>query len=202
MEAHEAAEQIQATAEGAKAEHERETRFRNRVAILIAVMAALLAVSAILGQKATEHEINANVDAADVRSTHDARMTQLQADQETIQAEQEQLADPSLPPDVRTIVQQHLQADEALAARLESNPAEGDGIKELGAQVQTIEHEQETSSARGDSYDIGETLFQIAIVLASVAILIISFPLVLVSSAVGVAALLLLLNGLVLLVHL
>ncbi len=50
MEAHEAAEHIQTAAEDEKAEHERESRFRSRVAIVIAVMAALLAITAILGQ--------------------------------------------------------------------------------------------------------------------------------------------------------
>jgi cell division protein FtsB len=201
MEAHEASEHIRAVAEDDKAQHERESRFRDRVAILIAVMAALLAVCAILAQKSTEHEINANIDAADVRSTYDNRMTQLQADEETIQADQEQLADPDLPPDVRNLIQQHLQIDEALAGRLQSNPSRGDGIDQLEVQLRTIEREQEAHAARGDSYDLAATLFEIAIVLASVAILVVSFPLVLLSSAVAVAGAFLLLNGLTLLVR-
>ncbi len=201
MEAHEAAEHIQTAAEDEKAEHRRESRFRSRVAIVIAVMAALLAITAILGQKSTEHEINTNVDAADARATLNARQTQLESVRETIQADQEELADLGLPGDVHTVVQQHLQTNEQQAARLQSNPSQGDGIRELEAEVRAIERAQEMSAASGNSYDIGVTLFQIAIVLASVAILVISFRLTLIAGALGIAGLLLLLNGLTLLVR-
>ncbi len=201
MEAHEAAEHIQTAAEDEEAEHRRESRFRSRVAIVIAVMAALLAITAILGQKSTEHEINTNVDAADARATLNARQTQLESVRETIQADQEELADLGLPGDVHAVVQQHLQTNEQQAARLQSNPSQGDGIRELEAEVRAIERAQEMSAASGNSYDIGVTLFQIAIVLASVAILVISFRLTLIAGALGIAGLLLLLNGLTLLVR-
>jgi hypothetical protein len=201
VEAHEAADHIQSAVEQEKAEHEREAHFRSRVAILIAVLAALLAIAAVIGEKANIGEINANVDAADTRSTYDARTTQLVAERETIQSQQEQLADASLPADVRALVQQHLQDDQALASRLQSDPAQQDGIAELEPKLRAAEQEQQINSARGDSEDLAQTLLQIAIVIASVAILIISLPLAALASALGIAGVLLLLNGLTLLLR-
>ncbi len=202
MEVEEAAEQVRSALEEQNAEHEREASFRRRVAIVIAVLAALLAIAAIFGDNAATDEINANVYAADVRSTHDASVTQLQAYQQTIRGLQEDLANPNLPPEVRSLEQQHLSEDQQAAARLQSNPADQTGIDELEAQIRSTEREQAIAASRTQSYDISVALFQIGIVLASVAILIVSAQIALLASGAGLLAFVMLLNGLLLVVRL
>jgi Domain of unknown function (DUF4337) len=201
MEAHEALEEMRAEAIGERERHSRESTFRSRAAIVIAVMAALLALTTVLSDIAVKNEVNANVDVADTRSTIDARKTDLNAQRLALGNMQEQLADPSIAPARRALIQQHMQEEQALIAKTQSSPDTGDGIKELQALVDRDEGTQRSSEARADSYHIAEVLLQIAIVLASVAILILSFPILAVSILAGVAGLLMVLNGTLLVLH-
>jgi Flp pilus assembly protein TadB len=195
MEAHDAAEEVRSAAEGDSAEHERDTHFRNRAAIAIAIMAALLAVTALLGQDSTKNELNMNVDAADTRSSLDARTTQVQAAQFAIGSIQQQLANPAVTGEQRTLLEQQSANAQAALNRLQSDPAEQDGVRELQDLLKSIEREQPTAAARGQNYDLAIVLFQIAIVLASVAILTVNLRILIVSLAVSGVALLLMLNG-------
>jgi hypothetical protein len=169
MQAHDAAEEVRSAAEQAAAEHERDSHFRNRSAIAIAVMAALLAITALLGQDATKIDLNTNVDAADTRSSLDARMTQLQAAQFALASIQQQLASQAVTGDQRSLLERQAADVGAGIGRIQSDPRADDGIRELQNHLTAIEREQPIAAARGQSYDLAIVLFQIAIVLASVA---------------------------------
>jgi Domain of unknown function (DUF4337) len=195
MEAHDAAEHVQSAAEHDAAAPDRDTRFRNRVAIAIAIMATLLALTAMLGEDAHRSELNLNIDVVDTRSTLNLRTGQVQTAQLAIQAVQEQLASPALTDEQRVLLQQNLATIQAQLGRLQSNPGQQDGIRELQDHLNSTEHGQTGAAASGESYHLGEVLFQIAIVLASVAILIVNRTTLAVSLAVCGFALLLLLNG-------
>jgi Domain of unknown function (DUF4337) len=177
MEAHEAAEEIrEIVAEEREEREERhlDERFRRRVALLIAVMAAFLALAASFGQAGTKDEIKTNVDAADYRSTLDAQTLELGILQRSVADEQEELSDPGLPASTRTVVSQHLNENQTEEGAVQSDPAHKDGIHELEGLVHSAEEREATLEQQVKAYDLAEVLLQIAIVLASVSIIALS----------------------------
>ncbi len=56
-------------------------------------------------------------------------------------------------------------------ARYESDPTEKDGRKELRAQAEAYEHQRDTYLARYHHYEFASAAYQIAIVLASAAVI-------------------------------
>jgi hypothetical protein len=88
------------------------------------------------------------------------------------------------------------------AARYESEPATGNGKKELLAKAKEWEERRDHAAAQLPNFEYAEALFQIAIVLGSVAIVAASPALVGVSGVLAVGAILLTLNGYLLLVPL
>jgi hypothetical protein len=200
LEAHEAAERIREAAEGKEAAEQHE-RFRIRAALVVAVLAALLAISSVLGLISIKDEINANVDATDYHATLNARRLELRQVQLAINDYQEQLAEPDLDAGVRSLLQQHMQDDQADAKTLQSDPEGGEGIDQLQENLNDQYEEQTTSETRGDSFHASEALFEIAIVIASVAILILNAPMLYSCIGLGGVALLVLLNGYIQLIH-
>jgi hypothetical protein len=198
MEAHEAADNIREIVEEEReerAERRQDARFRQRVALLIAVMAAFLALAASFSQAGTKDEIKANVDAADYRSTLDTRNLELGELKRFVADEQEQLADPNLPATERTIVSQHLRETQTEEATAESDPAQHDGIQELEGLLRGAETRETTLEHQVKAYDLAEVLLQIAIVLAGVSIIAVSRPLVAVSSVLAILGVLFLADG-------
>jgi hypothetical protein len=198
MEAHEAADDIREIVEEEREEREerrQDAQFRQRVALLIAAMAVFLAVAASFSQAGTKDEIKANVDAADYRSTLDARNIQLGELKRFVADEQEELTDPDLAAATRTIVLQHLSENQAEEMTVESDPAQHDGIKELDALLRGAEDREAMLEHQVKAYDLAEVLLQIAIVLASVSILAVSRPLLAISSVLALLGVLFLADG-------
>ena len=87
-------------------------------------------------------------------------------------------------------------------ARYESEPATGEGKKELMARAKQWEHTRDHAAARLPNFEYAEALYQIAIVLGSVAIVAASPWLLGVSGVLAVFGLALTINGYLLLVPL
>jgi hypothetical protein len=88
------------------------------------------------------------------------------------------------------------------ATRYESDPKTGEGKQELMAKAKEWEHARDHAAAQLPNFEYGEALFQIAIVLGSVAIVAASPWLLGFSGILAAAALLLTVNGYFLLVPL
>src|SRR5207302_1361893 len=86
--------------------------------------------------------------------------------------------------------------------RYETDPATGEGKKELLAKAKEWEAMRDRATERDPNFDFAEALFQIAIVLGSVSIVAASRALVKLSGGLAVVASLLMINGYFLLVHL
>jgi hypothetical protein len=164
-------------------------------------MAALLAICSVLGLVALKQEIIVNVDSSERSATLNSRRLELRALQIAVRDNQEQLADPGLPAELRAILQQHSQDDQADIQLVQSDPASGEGIQQLQDEQHVAERKQADSETSGTSYHVAEALLQISIVLASVAILILSAPLLYASMAPSGVALLILLDGVLLFVR-
>lgn len=189
-----------------RAENDAQEGFRNRAALLIAIMAAVLAVGGMGGGNATDAMIENNIKASDTWAFFQAkniRQTMYEIEAEKLEA---QIAAGSPPPGAA----ERLAAYKATAARYDSepdpeapgDPLRGEGKKELSAQARAYEAAFEEAAAQDDSFDYAEVCLQLALVLGSVAILAVNRWILAFSATLGLVGTLLTINGFLLLVPL
>lgn len=204
----ESAEEIAESAEeiaAERAERRESERFRSRAALMIAILAMLLAITTLAGGNVTDDMINNNIEASDTWAFYQAKnvrqtVNTLTADQ--MEAEL-QLQSADVPPAVRREIEKRISKYRATAARYESepdpedpgNPLKGEGKKELAARAQHAEAARDHALKQDPNFDYAEALFQIAIVLGSVAILATSRPVLVLATLLGAVATVLMLNG-------
>jgi hypothetical protein len=202
----EAAEKLQELGEGATGEAaEKAERFRNLCAIYIAVLALLLAVTSLGGGNVVEDMIDANIRVSDHWNFYQAkniRQTsyEIAADELKLQL---QLHGAGMSPATRKAFQAQIAQYGSKIARYESepdhvapsDPLKGEGKRELMAQAKDWEKKRDLAMEKDPNFDYAEALLQIAIVLASVAILAMSRPVLLLSLVMGGIGSLLMLNG-------
>jgi hypothetical protein len=191
-----------------RAEHAADDKFRDRAAMLIAIMAMLLAVGSLGGGNVAEDMVHNNIKASDTWAFFQAknvRQTQYRIAVEQMEA---QLAsDAGLTPEARASLQQLADKYRATITRYDDEPdpaapgdsLRGEGKKQLSAQARQYEALRERASEQDTSFDYSEVAFQLAIVLGSVAILALSRKVLYLSMGLGAAGLLLMINGFLLL---
>jgi Domain of unknown function (DUF4337) len=178
-----------------RAEHEQTERFRKRAGILIAALAGLLAISALGNEHATRDIITGNVQATDAYAFFQAkniRQTSNLLAADDLQSLLE-VSTPSEP--AQAAIQERIERYRATAARYESEPETGEGKQELLAKAATHLEELDHAEAQIPNFTFALALFQIGIVVASVAVITVSRPMVLAAAGLGVVATLLMLNG-------
>jgi Domain of unknown function (DUF4337) len=201
VEAHEIAERIHeghGAHGGAHAEpmHDALRRFTG---IYLGFVAMLLALAALGGSHATKEMLNANIHASDTYAYYQAKYLR-QIDYQ-IAADQLEILSASAsgtPPAAAAMIKRY----RTTAARYESEPATGNGKKELVAKAKAWEERRDRAAAQDPNFDYAEALFQIAIVLGSVSIVAASRALLGLSSALAACGVVLLANGYLLLVPL
>ena len=210
VEATDVAEQIQEAAEEQAASTERtraveQEHFRTRAALTIAILAMLLAVTSLGGSNAGTEMLISEVKATDQWAFFQAkniRQTVNQLAAEELDAALLLHGD-ALGDDIRQGIQRTSDRYKANVERYESepdpqepaNPLKGEGKKQLQAQAQQWEAQRDHAEAQGQNFDYSQALFQIAIVLGSVAIVAMSRPVLRVALVVGAVATALMLNG-------
>jgi hypothetical protein len=175
--------------------------FRRLAAIYLGVVAMLLAISSLGGGKATKEMLNANIHASDTYAFAQAKylretVYQLTADQ--FEFELNHL--PGLSDEGKAKAAERIQHYRADAARYESDPASGEGRKELLAKAKQWEAVRDHAELQDPNFEFAAALFQIAIVLGSVAIVALSRALLGLSAILAAAAIVLTLNGYLLVV--
>lgn len=146
------------------------SKTNKRIALLIAVLALLLAFSEILGKNAEQDALAKNIEASNLWAFFQAktiRGTTLRTAAETMEIELAGATDPA----ARERLQKRIDGWKATIARYDSEPDTQEGRKELIARAKAAEARRDVSSARDDKYDIVSGLLQIAIVVASAAII-------------------------------
>jgi len=205
MEATDAAEQIQEVLEEEKAERREEDRFRAGVAIFIAVLAMLLTVATLGGDNAATEMVASNIQASDTWAFYQAkniRQTSYELAADELEATLRVHGKGMAAAD-RAAVQKQIEDYRAKVKRYDSepdptkpnDPTAGEGKKELMARAREWEKKREHSQAQDPNFDYSTALFQIAIVLGSVAILSSSRVVVVLAAALGVVGTVLMLNG-------
>src|SRR6267154_2397523 len=177
--------------------------FRRLTAIYVGVVAMLLAIATLGGAEATKEMLNANIHASDTYAFYQAKNIR-QTLYQISAAELELLAGggTAISPNDSAKAAELIKRYRDNVARYESEPATGEGKKELMAKAKEWEHERDHARSQLPNFEYAEALFQIAIVLGSVAIVAASPWLVGLSSLLAACAALLTVNGYFLLVSL
>ena len=201
MEAHEIAEKIHETEPGPHGEGSHEM-FRRLTAIYVGVVAMLLAIATLGGAEATKEMLNANIHASDTYAFYQAKnirqtLYQISAAQLELLASGGAISGDASPK-AAELVKRYRDT----VKRYESEPANGEGKKELMAKAHEWERTRDHAAAQLPNFEYAEALFQIAIVLGSVAIVAASPWLLGLSGILAIGAVLLTANGYLLLVPL
>ena len=189
MDVREAADRISEVGEELRGE--RALSLEGVAAVWIAVLAMFLAITSVAGGNAGDEEILNQEKSTNAYSYFQAK--HIRATTFTLMADnlEVQLAafGSQMPAEERQKIEQRLASYRADAARLNAER------QEILQWAISKEEARERQSRVGPSFDTGEALFQIAIVLASIAILLKRRTFLYPSAAVGLVALLFMLNG-------
>ena len=138
---------------------EREALIKDKAGWVIVVFAALLAINTYMGGSNSSKVLNNTIEANNTWAFYQAKsikqtLTEMRYD-DAVAAKEDKKAE----------------ALKAKMDRYESEPATGEGKKELFAKARTLEADRAVAKERSPWYTFAGSLFQIAIVLLSASIL-------------------------------
>lgn len=142
-----------------------------KIAILISVLAALLAIVETAGKNAQTQFLSHQVEASNLWAFYQAktiRRTVLISAADRLQHDRSLMAD--VQTETGTAIDQRLSGWRADIDRWESEPSTGEGRRELTARAQAQEKQRDDSSRRYHWFEYGSAALQLAIVLASASI--------------------------------
>lgn len=156
-----------------------------KVALLISVLALILAFAETLGKSAQTTAIDKNIEAANLWSFFQAKTIRMTVVRTAGEAAELELKQVSLPK-TREAVEQRIAAWRKTADRYDSEPETREGRKELAARAKDAEKLRDRSLAAYHHYETASAALQIAIVLASAAIITSMTMLVWIAMGLGV----------------
>jgi hypothetical protein len=156
-----------------------------RIALLISVLALVLAFAETLGKSAQTTAIDKNIEASNMWSFFQAktiRMTVLRTAAEAAEVDLNQISLPK----TKDAIAQRIAAWRKTAERYDTEPETQEGRKELAARAKEAEKVRDRSLAAYHHYETASGALQIAIVLASAAIVTNMMVLVWIAGGLGV----------------
>ena len=172
-----------------------DSPFKTYCALMVSVLAMVLAINNLGGSNTGKEATMNNILAANMYSFYQAknvRQTQYKIAADELEM---QLSSVKSAPEQTRIMKDKLEAYRKTIDRYESEPDSGEGKKELLAKAKHEEELRDLYVRKDPWFDYGAGLLQIAIVLASVAIVINSGGLLSGSLVVGILGVLSALNG-------
>jgi hypothetical protein len=174
-----------------------DSDFRRNVGLLIGVLACIMAITTVAGNNMMKETLNANIEASDTYAFYQAKTLRQQvwlASTDTMEALRR--AVPNLPPDAKAFIASHEAAVARNVARWDSDPASGDGKKELLAKAHAAIVARDLAREHNAWLEIAEAMLQIAVVVASTAVLTLSRRLLVICVVFASIGVLASLNGL------
>ncbi|MCE9642605.1 MAG: DUF4337 domain-containing protein [Betaproteobacteria bacterium] len=156
-----------------------------RIALLISVLALVLAFAETLGKSAQTTAIDKNIEASNMWSFFQAktiRMTVLRTAAEAAELELNQVSLPK----TKEAITERVASWRKTAERYDTEPETQEGRKELAARAKAAEKVRDRSLAAYHHYETASAALQIAIVMASAAIITSMMVLAWVSIGLGV----------------
>jgi len=137
-----------------------------KIAVLIAILAAFLAIAETGAKSAQTEVLTEHVEATNMWTFFQAktmRQTLVRTAAEELEAQYKDAG--NMPPAVKTQVDKWRET----AQRYDTEPSTNEGRKELMARAKAYEAKRETARAAYHNFEFGSAAFQLAIVLASAA---------------------------------
>jgi Domain of unknown function (DUF4337) len=156
-----------------------------KIGLLIAILALVLAFSETLGKGAQTQALSLNIEASNLWTFFQAktvRLTLMKTAAETAALELAQTTDPK----AKDVIDKQIAGWRKTAERYDSEPETNEGRKELAARAKATEQKRDRALAAYHNYELASGAVQIAIVLASAAIITNLTVLVWVAGALGV----------------
>jgi len=187
----------------AKKENERD---RDKwIGVYIGILAVVLAVCTMLGGNAAKDATQRNIEASNTWAFFQAKnmrrhVIRVQADQLELQL----AGNPAMPEEakaaIRAKIADYRKQDEVLTRDPDRPAAQRDGLDQLFEKAKRLEAERDVALRKDPYFDYGQALLQIAIVLASIAIISGGSGLLVVSVFLAIAGAVLTVNAATLLV--
>ncbi len=142
------------------------------IGVYIGILAVILAICNVGGGNASSTAMFKNIEASNLWGFFQAKNIRrqglrLQADDlDFVLA-----SDPNMPEAARTSISSKITEYRAQAETLTTDPQKKEGLDELFVKGKALEAERDEALKRGPYFDYGQALLQIAIVLASIAII-------------------------------
>jgi len=150
-------------------EHEVEHSGNKRIALLIAILALLLAISETGGKSAQTTALDKNIEAANLWAFFQART--IRQTTVTTAADAAELNKATADEAARAAITRQQETWRNTARRWDSEPETGEGRRELMARARAAEAKRDRSMAAYHHFEYGSAAFQVAIVLASASII-------------------------------
>ncbi len=166
------------------------------IGIYVGILATLLAICTTLGGNASKDAMRANIDASNLWGFFQAK--NLRRTSFTIAADDLELllkSTPAMPAEAKAAVEAKIKYYRDTVEKFSSDKQTNEGLDELWIKGKDIEKERDIAFRKDPYFDIAQALLQIAIVLASVALIAGTDVLLYFSGLLGVAGTLLMLNG-------
>jgi hypothetical protein len=166
------------------------------IGIYVGVLATLLAVCTLGGGNATKDAMRANIDSANTWSFFQAKNIRrtaygIAADDLTLTMQ----ATPQMPAEARSAFEAKVKSYQDSIARFTSDPKTNEGLDQLFERAKQIEHDRDRALQKDPYFDVSQAALQIAIVLASVALIAGTNMLLYFSFVLGIAGTLFMING-------
>jgi uncharacterized protein DUF4337 len=142
------------------------------IGVYVGILAVVLAICSLGGSNAQQDATQQNIAASNVWSFFQAKNARrqalrLHADEFDVMLK----ATPAMPDDAKKELETKIADYKVQDKQLTSDPERGEGLDELFAKGKALEAARDLALQRGPYFDYGQALLQIAIVLASVALI-------------------------------
>lgn len=157
---------------GRIAEGENQHDRDKRIGVYIGVLAVILALSSVGGDNSAADASNRNIEAANTWAFFQAKnmrrhVLRVQVDEMTLKLQ----AEPAMPEAAKTATAAMIASYKDQDQKLTSDPETKEGLDQLWMKAKALEAERDVAQKRGPYFDYATACLQIAIVLASVAII-------------------------------
>jgi len=180
------------------------TKVREKwIGVFIGVLACVLAVCAMGGGNAQKDAARSNLDATNTWSffqAKNARRTMFQVAADDLELQLKMI--PGMPADARTAIEKKIADYRKLIAVYTSDKQRNEGLDELWEKAKALEKERDIATAKDPYFDWGQALLQIAIVIASIALITGGTPMLYLAIGLGAIGSLMTFNGFTLLFRL
>ncbi|MGE0766284.1 MAG: DUF4337 domain-containing protein [Hyphomicrobiaceae bacterium] len=166
------------------------------IGVYVGVLATLLAICGVGGGNAAKDATRANIDLTNMWGFFQAKNIRRTAF--TLAGDELELtlkASPTVPDEARRALEEKIQTYRETVARFTSDKKSNEGLDELFVRAKALEAERDIALRKDPYFDLSAALLQIAIVLASVALIAGTNALLFVSGGLALAGTILMING-------